>query len=132
MREKERPWQDEEDSSLYDRRDAALLFDRTRRDLLAVIAPNSVEPYAYLYDMVYHPLNELENQLCLEEGKTPPEPGERIADDLLARQDRMLILSASGRGKRAQQAVEVLRRALSDDDAQDRDFDTEGRGLKHG
>lgn len=120
-------WGDEH--AQFDHRDASLLLDRRRRDLLAKITPDSVEAFSYLYED-YDRSNDLEQILCREMGLKCPEKGERIADHLIGWLDNILLLSVAGHGGRAKQLVQALRAAHNEERELGEDLDTGGRGLK--
>ena len=125
-----RPEWSDDDSAQWDKRSASLLLDRSRRDLLAKITKDSIEPFSYLYEE-YDRMNDLETKLDLEEGRAPRVIGERIADNLIGWLDNILVLSASGGGWRATQVERVQKASNSDHDDPDSEFESTGRGLKH-
>ena len=107
---------------------SSVLLNRERRDLLAKIAQDSIEPFSHHY-MDCHRANELEKLLDLEEGREPQPVGKRIADSAIAWADEILVLSASGGGWRAIQVEKVERG--SDDAERDEGDLMDSRGLKH-
>lgn len=80
------------DDIAHDRRNHAVLLDRSRRDLLAWITPDSIEAFSSLYSE-----DERLNRII---------PG--LANHSIGRKDNLLILSASRKGWRGGQVENVL------------------------
>ena len=119
-------WQDPE--AKHGIHKSSVLLNRERRDLLARITQESIEPFSYFYRDSFR-ANELEHDLSLEEGVEPPAIGKRICDKDIQWADEILVLSASGNGWRATQVEKVERGGEHEDRDEGSFLDT--RGLKH-
>ena len=105
-----------------------VLLNRERRDLLARITKDSVEPFSYFYRDC-HRANELEKLLDLEEGLPVKQKWEQICYDDFKWADEILVMSQSGDGWRAKQIENVERG--HDPVPTDEGAELDTRGLKH-
>lgn len=126
----EKAWR-EIDQAIFDKRDASLLLDRSRRDALARIRDESIESFSYLYNMEYERANQMEAEIRKDRGLPELKGGERIADWCIEWTTDILGLSPAGGGRRANQIEAVLKSHRSGGYDDEDDLDTQGRGLKH-
>lgn len=122
--------EDWKDDMGYEKRGAALLLNRERRDLLAKINPESIEPFSHHY-MEMERLNELQKRLARKSGEPEPTKEQQWGTPMIAWADEILVLSASGNGWRAGQVENVERSHREDTESLGEEIDMGGRGLKH-
>lgn len=118
---------EKKDDLEYERRGAALLLNRQRRDLLARISEVSIESFSYHYGDMER-LNRLQERL---KGTMDIPKDQRWGSFGIQWADGILLLSASGKGWRAKQVENVEKAHAMDGESIGDDIETSGRGLKH-